>query len=88
MDAYTVDTRAFPLRLARQGELVRIVSLQGGAEFRRKLTELGLAAGSEIRVVQNGGSGALVVALANMRIGIGAGMAHRVLVTAIDSGRE
>lgn len=47
----------------------------------RRLTDLGIVQGSEMTIVSRTGSGSVIVALQGCRIGLGAGMAHRVMVT-------
>lgn len=73
---------AFPLTMATEGDRVRVQTLRGGKGLARRLTELGLNQGSEVRVVQRQGSG-LVVARGETRIALGGGMAMKILVTAV-----
>ena len=47
----------------------------------RRLMDVGIVQGSEITVVSRTESGSVIVALQGCRIGLGAGMAHRVSVT-------
>lgn len=72
--------KAFPLALAKEGDRVRIVTLRGGAGLVRRLTDLGLNVGAEILVSQHEG-GRLVLIRGDMRLGLGAGMSHKILVT-------
>lgn len=81
MDAYQAGVGAFPLMLADEERPVRIVALSGGREMDRKLTDIGLAIGSTVRVVSRHGRGRLIVARDDARIALGAGMAHRILVS-------
>lgn len=80
MDAYGAGIGAFPLMLADDGKPLRIVALTGGRNMDRKLTDIGLAIGSTIKIVSRHGQGRLVVAREDTRIAMGAGMAHRILV--------
>ncbi|MFN2323992.1 MAG: ferrous iron transport protein A [Trueperaceae bacterium] len=48
-------TTAYPLALAQPGERVRIARLQGGDGVAMRLTDLGLNAGSEVRVAHRQG---------------------------------
>ena len=70
---------SFPLSMADSGAQVRIVSLRGGAGMDRRMTEMGLNIGAQIRVLQQEGSG-LVVMRGESRFALGGGMAHRVMV--------
>ncbi|APW48334.1 ferrous iron transport protein A [Rhodoferax antarcticus] len=67
--------------MAGSGTQVRIVSLKGGAGMDRRMTEMGLNIGAQVRVLQQEGSG-LVVMRGESRFALGGGMAHRVMVMA------
>jgi ferrous iron transport protein A len=88
MDAYRASVGAFPVLLAAVGERVRVVAVHGGRGAGRRLSDLGLTTGCEVTVASRGGAGSIVVARGDMRLALGAGMAHRVLVTRVeDDGR-
>ncbi len=72
---------AFPLSLAAVGETVEIDSLRSGAEMERRLAAMGLRAGTACIVLQNERPGGLVVRVGESRLGLGPGMAHKILVT-------
>ncbi|MBK1685862.1 FeoA family protein [Rhodoferax fermentans] len=81
---HTSSSRAqatFPLSMATPGQLLRVAALRGSGMDRR-MTEIGLNVGAEIRVVQQQGGG-LVVQRGESRYALGAGLAHRVLVAAV-----
>lgn len=84
MDAHSAGVGAFPLILAAAGERLRIVTVGGGRGIDRKLTDLGLVPGCEVRVIGGGRGGPLVVARGDVRLAIGGGIAHRVFVARID----
>ncbi|MBK8210863.1 MAG: ferrous iron transport protein A [Rhodospirillales bacterium] len=88
MDAYSAGVGAFPLLLAAEGERVRIVAVGGGRGMDRKLSDLGLAVGSEVMIVRRDSDGPMVVARDNLRLALGAGIAHRVLVARIHEDRR
>jgi ferrous iron transport protein A len=83
MDALAASLSAFPLVLANEGERVRILSFNHGRSLDRKLAELGLAVGNEVVVMARQQRGPMVVARDDMRIALGSGMAHRILVTRV-----
>ena len=83
MDMIAAGASTFPLPLASEGERVRIVGFRSGREMERKLADLGLSVGSEITVLGRHGNGPLLVARDSVRVGIGAGIAHRVVVSRI-----
>jgi len=67
------------LAMADEGCQVRIVALRAGHNLDRRLTDLGLNIGSELRIVQRRGGG-LVVARGKTRIAVGGGMAMKIQV--------
>jgi ferrous iron transport protein A len=70
-----------PLAMTAVGDRVWVVRIKGGHRMVRRLTDVGIAQGGEITVVSRTESGSVIVGLQSCRIGLGAGMAHRVLVT-------
>jgi ferrous iron transport protein A len=73
---------SFGLGLAGRGARVRVVGLTG--EFpalAKRLEGMGIHAGSELEILQREG-GALIVRLGSSRVALGAGMVHKILVTA------
>lgn len=74
----------FPLCNARCDQCVRLVSIEGGKTLRKRLAELGLSAGDEVRVVQRHGRGPLILAVKeDTRMAIGRGMAEKILVSTV-----
>jgi len=71
--------KPFPLSMAGEDVLMRIHALRAGRGLARRLTDLGLNVGSEIRIVRRQGAG-LLVARGESRIALGAGMAAKILV--------
>ena len=86
MDGHGAGVGAFPLSLAAAGERLRIVAVRRGKGIDRKLSDLGLTVGCEVTVVTHAGGGPVVVARDDMRLALGAGIAHRVLVSRIEDG--
>jgi len=70
-----------PLAMAQVGDRLWIVQIQGGATLTRRLRDMGLNPGCEIAIVSRTESGSVVVGFQGCRLGLGAGMAHRVLVS-------
>jgi len=73
----------FPLAMAQEGETVRVVALTGGRSLARRLTEIGLPVGAELELVTAAGGGQLVIAVGGTRLGLGRGMAHKIMVTPV-----
>jgi len=71
------------LTQTRPGQWVRIVSVHGGRWSRQRLYQMGLLPGSIIRVEMVYRPGPIIVSKGKMRVGIGMGMARRVIVEPI-----
>lgn len=68
------------LTQTRPGQMVRIVAIHGGRWSRQKLYQMGLLPGVLIRVETIYHPGPVIVSRGRMRIGVGRGMASRILV--------
>lgn len=71
---------AFPLATAKVGDRLWIVGHQGKGGT-SKLLAMGLVPGTAVEVISSTGTGSVIVAFGDNRIGLGAGMAEKVLVT-------
>jgi len=71
---------AMPLDSAREGQWVRIVSIDGGRGLVTRLLAMGLLPGTPVLVMRNRGRGPCLLAVRNSRIAIGRGMAHKIRV--------
>jgi len=70
-----------PLDRMRIGEAGEIARVCGGGGIVRRLTDLGLAPGVRVKLLSDAGSaGPVIIRVGDARIGIGRGMARRVLV--------
>lgn len=75
---------AFPLSHAVEGQRVHVMHIGGGRRVRRRLAEMGLLPGSEIRVLRSYRSGPLVVLVRqDTRLVLGRGVADKIMVQAI-----
>jgi Fe2+ transport system protein FeoA len=68
-----------PLTMVKSGQPVRLVEITAGQRLRRRLTELGLIPGTELKVMQANG-GPLLLAVHDSRLALGRGMAHKIMV--------
>ena len=73
----------FPLTMAGEGARVRVVALMGGAGLDRRMTQMGINIGAELRVILREGGG-LVVMRGETRFALGGGMSHRIMVAPIE----
>ena len=74
---------SMPLAMACAGERLRIISLAGGRGMHQRLSSMGLSVGSEIEVIRKGVPGPFLVASGDTRLAIGAGIAHKIMVSPI-----
>jgi ferrous iron transport protein A len=71
-----------PLSMVRPGERVRIREIRGGRGIVGRLASMGLYSGVEIVVVSNS-PGPLILNRGGVRMGLGYGIAHRILVSPV-----
>ena len=76
----------FALRLAQEGEWVRIVAVNSGKGVHERLAGFGLRIGAEVQVLQNSMNGKLLLGHQGARLYLGGGMAHKIQVTVIEGG--
>ena len=69
-----------PLSMVRPGERARIIQIRGGKGLIRKLADMGFYPGADIEVISNR-PGPLILNRGGVRLGIGCGMAHKILVS-------
>jgi Fe2+ transport system protein FeoA len=69
-----------PMRLAHEGEWVRIVALCGGRGFQDRLAGMGLHIGGRLEIIRNRFDGKLLLGHDGTRLFLGGGMAQRILV--------
>ena len=74
---------SLPLAMASVGDRLWVVEIKGGHRMLRRLTDVGITQGSAIVVVSRTENGSVIVSREGCRIGIGAGMAHRVIVSTV-----
>ena len=69
------------LKMAAQDELVKIVKIKGEWGLQRRLADMGLTPGIEVRVVNSHGNGPVVLDVRGSRLALGHGVAHKIMVT-------
>lgn len=79
---------AFPIRLAGEGERLKIASLMGGKNFQDRIFGMGLNVGAEIDILRNVGNGPVLIALNGSRLFLGGGMAHKINVMPINCEKQ
>jgi ferrous iron transport protein A len=73
-----------PLSRVAEDSTVRIVSADCGRGLCARLASMGLRPGARLRVVKSVGPGPLVVAIGQSRLGLGRGVADKILVASED----
>ena len=69
------------LSAVSSGKMVELTAIDGGRRLRKRLADLGLSVGQQIRVVQNHFAGPLILAVQHdTRLAIGRGMAKKIYV--------
>lgn len=76
----SAKSKSFPLAMASVGEKLRIVKLKGSDGTVRRLIGMGFVSGTELQIISNSG-GSVIVAIGENRIGLGAGMAQKIMCT-------
>jgi Fe2+ transport system protein FeoA len=74
------------LSSAEVGKSYVLLALIGGANFREKISSMGLNSGVKLRIIANSGHGPVGLEVRNTRLGIGRGMAERIRVREIAPG--
>ena len=80
-DCTREQAQTMPLCMVLPGEEVELVTIQGCPRVRRRLADLGLNIGMQVRVVRTNGGGPMILAVKDdSRLGIGRGLANKIIV--------
>lgn len=71
------------LTMIRPGQKAQIVAVGAGRGLCRRLANMGFYPGTVIEMVSNVGRGQVIVAKGGIRLGLGFGMASKILVKAL-----
>jgi Fe2+ transport system protein FeoA len=63
------------------GETVKLVSLRAGWGLQRRLADMGMTPGVEIKVISSGRPGQVVVELRGSRMALGHGITQKIIVS-------
>ncbi len=75
----SIVPKGFPLAIAGIGERLTLTQLKGSDTNKQRLIGMGLLPGVEIQIISNQ-SGAIILAIADCRIGLSSGMAQKIIV--------
>lgn len=76
-------SQIFPLGMASEGEIVKIVSVVGGKNLAKRLMAMGIVADTQLQILQRQPGTGLVLARGETRLALGAGMANKILVVPV-----
>ncbi|TET88551.1 MAG: ferrous iron transport protein A [Dehalococcoidia bacterium] len=69
-----------PLAMASPGEVVQVVAVRAGWGLQRRLADMGLLPGVNIRVINSQMPGPVIIDLRGSRLVLGHGVAQKILV--------
>jgi Fe2+ transport system protein FeoA len=69
------------LSVVKTGEKARLVRVEAGRGLNSRLASLGFVPGEEITVVSNGHPGPFVILIKRVKMALGRGVAHKIMVT-------
>ena len=71
----------FPLALGPDNRLLKVEAVAAGVGLLRRLTDLGIIRGAEIRLINRHATGPVIVDIKGARLALGRGVAHRIMVS-------
>jgi len=66
--------------MASPGRLLTVIGINAGRGLQRRLTDMGLTPGVQIRVMNGQCAGPVLIDLRGSRLGLGRGVAQKILV--------
>lgn len=72
-----------PLAMVSPGEVVQVIDIRSGRGLTRRLADMGLTPGINIKVINSQMPGPVVVELRGSRLVLGHGVAQKILVTGV-----
>lgn len=80
-----IELTEMMLTRAAAGENVVIAAVRAGWGLKRRLADIGLLPGTEVKIINNGRPGRFVLELRGSRLAIGYGVASKIVVSAAGS---
>ena len=68
------------MAMARPGAVVTLIAINAGFGLRRRLADMGLSPGVNLRIIQSQIPGPVIIDLRGSRLALGRGMAQRIMV--------
>ena len=69
-----------PLSMVSANETVKVVTVRAGWGLQRRLADMGLTPGVEIRIISSQRPGPIVIDIRGSRLALGHGAAHKIMV--------
>lgn len=73
-------TQVMPLAMAGRGGTVRVTGIRAGWGLQRRLADMGLTPGVQIRVMNSQRPGPVMIDLRGSRVALGHGVAQKIMV--------
>jgi ferrous iron transport protein A len=70
--------------MASSGEIVKLVSIRAGWGLQRRLSDLGLTPGVQLRVISSGRPGQVVIDVRGSRLALGHGVSAKIMVSKVE----
>lgn len=75
-----MNNQGIPLAMVAPGELVTVTEVRGGWGLQRRLADMGLIPGVQIRVMNSQAPGPVLINLRGSRVALGRGIAQKIAV--------
>ena len=75
-----MTNQGMPLAMARPGEVVTVIGVRAGWGLQRRLADMGLTPGVQIRVINSQMPGPVLIELRGARLALGHGVAQKIVV--------
>ena len=75
-----------PLSMVSPGEVVKVVAVKAGWGLQRRLADMGLTPGVQIRVINSQTTGPVLIDLRGSRVALGRGIAQKIAVKKVEHG--
>ncbi len=69
-----------PLAMVRPGDIVTVVNIRAGLGLTRRLADMGLTPGTQIRVINSQMPGPIIIDFRGSRLVLGHGIAQKIMV--------
>ena len=67
----------------KKGEKLKVLGVNCGKEFSRRLSDLGLFTGAELEIIKNDDFGPIIIKILNSKLALGRGEASKIYVQTI-----